>query len=98
MKLKLALLVSFISILFSFHANAQDLKVSGNVTNASGEALSSATIRIKSTQRAALTDANGNFEITVPSSKSILVISYTGMVDQEIPLTPSVSVYNVKLN
>jgi TonB-linked SusC/RagA family outer membrane protein len=97
MKLKLALLVSFISVL-CFNALAQDFKVSGKVTSANGEALQSATVRVKGTQRATLTDANGNFELSVSSSRSVLVVSYTGLTDQEISITPSVSVYNVTLN
>jgi TonB-linked SusC/RagA family outer membrane protein len=100
MKIKSALLLSFVSILlFSFQLNAQNTEVSGKVTNKSnGEALPGATVTLKGTPTATTTDANGLFRLSVPSSGSVLVISYVGMIDQEIPVVSGTSVYNVQLD
>lgn len=99
MKCKTALLLSFIAILFSFQLHAQTITVTGKVTNrANGEVLPGATVGLKGSPTATQTDANGNFTLNVPSSGSVLVISYIGMLDQEIPVTSGTSVYNVQLD
>lgn len=100
MKIKSALLLSFISILlFSFQAIAQNIEVSGKVTNRSnGEALPGATVSLKGTQTATTTDGNGMFRLSVPSSGSVLVVSYVGMTDQEIPVTAGTTYYTVQLD
>ena len=64
-------------------ANAQ--QVNGTVTDAvTGKGLSGASIGIKGSSVATTSDINGAFSITVPDSKSILVVSYVGYVTQEI--------------
>ena len=99
MKCKTALL-SFIAILlFSFQMFAQDIPVSGKVTNkTNGEVLPGATISVKGTPTATLTDANGLFKLNVPKSGAVLIITYSGMLEQEIPVVPGTTVYNVQLD
>ncbi len=56
----------------------------GNVTDANGEPVIGATVVEKGNPKnAAVTDFDGNFTIKVPASKK-LVISYIGMVTQEV--------------
>ncbi|MBO9684157.1 MAG: SusC/RagA family TonB-linked outer membrane protein, partial [Flavisolibacter sp.] len=99
MKFKTALLLSFIAILFSFQSLAQNLTVTGKVTNrTNGEVLPGATISIKGSQTATLTDANGLFSLNVPRTGAVLVVSYSGMLEQEIPVTAGTTVYNVQLD
>lgn len=99
MKIKIALLLSFVAILFSFQSHAQNITVTGKVTNrANGEALPGASVSLKTGLIGAMTDANGMFSLSVPSSGSILVVSYAGMLEQEIPVVAGVSVYNVQLD
>ena len=99
MKCKTALLLSFIAILFSFQSLAQNITVTGKVTNrANGEVLPGATVTVKGGQTATITDANGMFSLNVPSSGSVLVITYSGMLDQEIPVAPGTSIYNIQLD
>ena len=90
MKTKFSMLLCCLTMqLFFFHAFAQDLVITGTVTNrANGEPLPGATVLVKDTRKATQTNANGNFSISVPSSKSTLVITYLGMVDQEFTLSP----------
>ncbi len=100
MKCKIALLLSFTSILlFSFRSDAQNVTVTGKVTNRiNGEALPGATVSLKGGLTTTLTDVNGSFKLIVPQTGSILVVTYIGMLDQEIPVTPAVTEYNVQLD
>lgn len=99
MKFKTALL-SFIAILlFSSPLLAQDITVTGKVTNkTNGEVLPGATITVKGSSTATQTDANGLFKINVPKSGAVLVVTYSGMLEQEIPVISGVSDYNVQLD
>ena len=59
--------------------------VSGTVKDASnGIPLSGATIALKGSSKTVTSDADGSFRITVPDSKSVLVVSYVGYATQEI--------------
>ncbi|HEY6953660.1 MAG TPA: TonB-dependent receptor [Flavisolibacter sp.] len=99
MKCKTALLLSFIAILFSFQSFAQNVTVTGKVTNrVNGEVLPGATVSLKGGQAATVTDANGTFSLVVPGSGSVLLITYSGMLEQEIPVVAGKTVYNVQLD
>lgn len=63
---------------------AVDIIVKGKVLDESGLPLPGATVMIKGTKTAVLTDIDGKFTITVPSNTSKLVVSYIGMETQEI--------------
>lgn len=99
MKFKTALL-SFIAILlFSSQMLAQDVSVTGKVTNkTNGDVLPGATVSVKGSQIATTTDVNGLFKLSVPRSGAVLVVTYSGMLEQEIPVVSGVSVYNVQLD
>jgi TonB-dependent starch-binding outer membrane protein SusC len=99
MKSKTALLLSCFLILTSIfsQAFAQDLSVSGKVTNKSnGEALSGATITVKGTSTGTKTDANGNFTVNAKTG-AVLKISYIGMIEQEVSITSSTTQISVDL-
>lgn len=100
MKRKIALLLCCFLILHAFLSPvmAQALTVSGKVTNrTSGEALPGATVAQKGTKNVTLSDANGNFRITVPASGTVLVISYAGMAEQEVTVTSAAEPLSVQL-
>ena len=42
-----------------------------------------ATVRVKG---GTAVDANGNFQLSAPAPNSTLIVSFTGMTSQEIPL------------
>ena len=64
---------------------AQSLQVTGKVTGSTtGEPLAGATVTVQGTNTSVVTDAEGNFSISVPRAGSVLVISYTGMQSQQI--------------
>ena len=76
---------------------AQGIQISGKVTSKStGEALVGATVSIKGTSTATVTDDRGNFLINAPNRNSTLVISYVGMASQEVPV-PANGAINVQL-
>ena len=52
-------------------------KISGNVTDANGEPLIGATVMVKGSTIATVTDMDGNFQLEVPNGAT-LVISYVG--------------------
>lgn len=68
---------------------AQDLKVSGQVTDAeTGEPLPAVSVIVKGTDRGKLTNFEGNYEIDVDSG-DVLLFQYTGMKNQEFKITSS---------
>ena len=64
---------------------AQGISVKGTVTDGTADPLIGATIKVKgSTSLGTVTDFDGNFQLTVPSENSVLVISYVGMTTKEV--------------
>jgi TonB-dependent starch-binding outer membrane protein SusC len=99
MKCKIALLLSCIVLLFFSQTHAQNLPVTGKVTNkTNGDVLPGASVRVKGSQVGTTTDANGSFKITVPSASSVLQVTYSGMVDQEVPIVAGTTDYNIQLD
>ncbi|MEO9484291.1 MAG: TonB-dependent receptor [Ekhidna sp.] len=64
-------------------ASAQNLTVSGKVTDGSGEGLPGVNVLIKGTLNGAVTDIEGNYQLSVPSGAT-LVFTYVGFATQEI--------------
>src|SRR5450631_796002 len=73
----------------------QDIKITGKVTGANGEALGGVSISLKGTAIGTTTDNNGNFTLTVPE-KGTLVVSFIGYQDQQVPVN-SQSVINITM-
>jgi TonB-linked SusC/RagA family outer membrane protein len=65
--------------------------ITGHVTNTTGEPIQGATVRVKGAEGGTSTDSAGNFTITVPDS-AVLVISYVGYTDIEVPTIGRTSV------
>lgn len=100
MRTKISMLLCCLTLqLFLTHVFAQDLVVTGTVTNrANGEPLPGATVAVKNTSKVTQTNANGNFSISVPGSRNTLVITYAGMIDQEISVSSANSNVTVQLD
>ncbi|ANE50729.1 SusC/RagA family TonB-linked outer membrane protein [Flavisolibacter tropicus] len=87
MKLKIALLLCTILLLQGalIPVWAQSLTVKGKVISKNNnEPLPGATVTIKGSNTATITDENGDFTINIPQRGSMLVISYAGMESQEV--------------
>ena len=61
-----------------------DIRVAGRVIDANGQPLPGVSVTIKGTQGGVVTDAGGNFVITVPNENAKLVFSYVGFDSQEV--------------
>ena len=74
--------------------SAQTARVTGTVIDADdGEPVIGASVVIKGTSTGVITDINGSFILNnVPANASTLVISYVGMVTQEIAIQPTMRV------
>ena len=79
------LLTTFVMSLCLLPLFAQSVAVTGVVTAADdGLPLPQLAIQVKGEQRGVVTDAQGRYNITVPSAASVLIFSYTGSETQEI--------------
>lgn len=64
----------------------QSIRVSGNVTDESGDPLIGVNISIPGTTIGTVTDFNGNYTLSLPQG-SKLIFSYIGYLDQEFVIT-----------
>jgi hypothetical protein len=69
-------------LIFLFLASAsvfaQELTISGTITDENGNPLPGATVQIKGTTRGAVTDLNGQYSIAVSGADDILVFHFVG--------------------
>src|SRR3954451_20966155 len=78
-------LVMITLLILSFTTMAQTRKVNGTVLDGKNNVpLEGATITVKNNKESTVTTATGQFEITVPAGKSVLVISFVGYQQQSI--------------
>jgi TonB-dependent starch-binding outer membrane protein SusC len=78
------LMLSFLFVSTSFSQNT--FKVSGKVTDDAGRPVSGASVLVKGTTVGTTTGTDGNFQLSAPSGKSVLIISSVGFTDQEIDI------------
>jgi TonB-linked SusC/RagA family outer membrane protein len=88
--------LNLLLLLISTTGFAQSRKVTGTITDADGGSpIPGATVKVKGTRTAAVTNANGNYSISV-GNNDILVFSYVGYITQEIAVGGQATV-SVKL-
>lgn len=61
------------------------IKISGTVTDETGKALPGATVQVKGTTIGTQTDINGKYNLTAPDNNPVLVFSFIGYDNQEVP-------------
>ncbi len=84
-KISILLLIFLVPLSFI----AQDLKVTGKVTDAeTGEPLGAVSVIVKGKERGKLTNFQGEYEIDVVAG-DVLLFQYTGMKNQEFTITSS---------
>jgi TonB-linked SusC/RagA family outer membrane protein len=91
-----AAVFTFILLCFATAIQAQNINVSGTVTDASGEALIGVNVLVKGTTLGTITNVDGAYTLSVPNTQSVLVFSYVGFVTQEITVGTQRSI-NVQL-
>jgi len=89
MKKKIACMQFVISttflLLISLTTFAQNnFTVTGKITDEANKPLEGVTVQVKGTATVTTTNTDGTFQISVPSERSVLVISYVGYEQQEI--------------
>jgi TonB-dependent starch-binding outer membrane protein SusC len=62
----------------------QGIQITGKILDEEGESLPGASILLTGTIKAVMSDNNGNYQITVPSTSSVLEFSYVGYLKQQI--------------
>lgn len=77
-------------------ALAQQIMVTGKVTDNTNEGMPGVNVQVKGTTTGTITDFDGNYSISVPNSKSTLVFSFIGYETQEITVGGK-KVLNVQL-
>jgi TonB-linked SusC/RagA family outer membrane protein len=76
-----------VMLLCALASQAQDRTVSGKVTSGTdGSPLPGANIVVKGTTAGVISDAEGNYRLSVPASGKKLVVSFIGFLTQEIDL------------
>lgn len=75
---------------------AQQITVTGKVTDSTNEGMPGVNVQIKGTATGTITDFDGNYSMNVPDSKSTLVFSFIGYVTQEV-VVGGKKVLNVQL-
>ena len=76
-------LMLLLAMTFSVSVYAQNIMVTGTVTDEAGEPLIGATIMQKGSSNGTATDIDGNYNISVPSN-STLIFSYVGYTNREV--------------
>ena len=75
----------------------QTITVKGQVVDQNGEPLVGATVKVKDSSTGAVTDIDGNFQISVPSN-AVLVVSYVGYQDKEVAVRGRAIIEQIQLN
>lgn len=78
--------LAMVSLVCTTAAQAQDLVAKGTVVDNTGEGLPGATVQLASDPSVGVTtDLDGNFSLKVPNENAVLLVSYVGMVQQQVP-------------
>jgi TonB-linked SusC/RagA family outer membrane protein len=81
------ILLFCLATIVSVGAFAQEMNVSGRVTDATdGVPLPGVNVVVKGTTNGTVTDTDGRYNLTVPNPSSTLVFSFIGLVTQEIDI------------
>ena len=76
---------------------AQNVTISGRVTDETGEGAIGANVKVKGTSNGCITDMDGRYTITGVNPNSTIVISYVGYDTQEIKMESGKNIYDALL-
>ena len=77
-------LLTLLVVCVCLSVHAQDVPIKGSVIDVNNEPLLGVNVKVKGGTQGTITDVNGNFTLNAPKN-SVLIISYIGMVTQEVP-------------
>jgi TonB-linked SusC/RagA family outer membrane protein len=94
-----SMLLVFCSVLWMFSATfAQTRQVTGKVTGSDNQAVASATIKVKGSNAATTTNADGTFSLKAPAGSFVLQVSSLGFEAKELTVGASQATANVSLS
>ena len=82
-KVKLFIFLAFFAGI-AVNVSAQNISVSGTITDTQGETLPGVNIIMKGTTIGTVTDIDGKYQMSVPDRQSVLAFSFVGFTPQEI--------------
>jgi TonB-linked outer membrane protein, SusC/RagA family/TonB-dependent outer membrane receptor, SusC/RagA subfamily, signature region len=91
-KIFLKLLFLVLGTVLSISLFAQQINVRGVVQDVSGEPITGANVLVKGTSNVTFTDLDGIFNLNNVQQGSILVISFVGYKEQEVPATENMNI------
>jgi TonB-dependent starch-binding outer membrane protein SusC len=71
---------------FAYSAFAQAI-IHGQVRDENSKPIAGVTVQLKNASNATVTDESGNFSLSVPSTKGVLVFSFVGYTPKEVGIT-----------
>jgi Ca-activated chloride channel family protein len=89
---RIFLLVAPVILFILAFRPVSSITITGKVHDDAGSAVASATIQVKGSTTATVTDKQGSFSIVVPDKNSVLVVSALGYATQELKLAGKTSV------
>lgn len=95
---KLILITLFLNVLFLQAQTKKDSAVHGVVTTSQGESLAFATVMVKDTKYATLTNEEGEFELELPYGTHTITVSYIGFSDTSHTVETSPSIQRTKVD
>jgi TonB-linked SusC/RagA family outer membrane protein len=81
-----AFVLMTIFMVFSLGSFAQQKSIKGKVTDEAGITIPGASVVVKGTTVGTVTDTNGAYQLNVPASAEVLMVSYIGMRTQEVQI------------
>ncbi len=76
---------------------AQTRQVTGKVTGVNNQVVASASIKVKASNLATITNADGTFSLKAPNGSFVLQVSSIGYESKEVAVSASQSIVNVSL-
>ena len=93
-----SMLFIFCSAMCMFSATfAQTRQVTGKVTGVNNQVVASASIKVKASNLATITNADGTFSLKAPNGGFVLQVSSIGYESKEVAVSASQSIVNVSL-
>jgi TonB-linked SusC/RagA family outer membrane protein len=77
-------LVDKVIIITSLGTANQPIKITGTITDESGNPLAGSYIQVEGTSIGTVTDLNGNYSLDVPNENSVLVFTFVGYNSQRV--------------
>lgn len=94
--MKRQLLLFFTLFAFATGIMTAQTQIRGAVVDENGDPVIGATVQIKGTTSGTVTDVDGRFTATVPADGRIFVVSYVGMITQEVAIKPDLRIVLVQ--